>query len=110
MIIFHVNVFDIQTINKERQCNQKENKENRMTGPVCQKVKQAHFTSCFMQFGKLLEAFTLFLVLTVFPVFSACALQHPLVNSYLQWTIKPHFNCRQNYLGLFSVFLYNLLI
>ena len=47
MIIFHVNVFDIQTINKERDCNQKENKENRITSPVCQKVKQTHFT-CFM--------------------------------------------------------------
>ena len=43
MIIFHVNVFDIQTINKERNYNQKENIEHRITGPVCQEVKQTHF-------------------------------------------------------------------
>ena len=44
MIIFHVNVFDIQTINKERNYNQKENIEHRITGPVCQQVKQTHLT------------------------------------------------------------------
>ena len=43
MIIFHVNVFDIQTINKERNCNQKETIEHRIAGPVCHKVKQTHF-------------------------------------------------------------------
>ena len=32
------------------------------------------------------------------------------LQDYNQTTIKPHFNCRQNYLGLFSVFLYNLSI
>ena len=43
MIIFHVNVFNIQTINKEREYNQKRNIENRITGPVCKKVKHTHF-------------------------------------------------------------------
>ena len=43
MIIFQVNVFDIQTINKERDCYHKENIAHRITGPVCKNVKQTHF-------------------------------------------------------------------